>query len=579
MRSQSGNLRCLRLQQMAMHEIVPTVQPQSPASFGPPAVCAQGWTPRLDEKSRKYFYQHKATGLCQWNPPTQDTDQNVTARKNDLRRPIGSWVCIMITYLILGIWWLMFFSAVTTMIRDAQCHYGLNVPCGSCRPGKDCPACKTQDCSGGRWYPNCDEPYGSIKGCQCRGAGAWKGLFGMGSNGVGMDCRKGQCWADCTDGGRSVHFYLGVGPPKCPAQDTRPTAVDRNGWPVPNWQCIDEAIAKKPYEDWAWGIMGVAASFLMHTPIMLCLIIMSCLETEEKRQKYLESMLNEKADTEDSRAVILVSGKPTRAQQITSATLGMLHMLIDQTVRAFDRAQGVFKLRPFVSHFLDLYGFYESRIIISTIRIRGRRVFLNAGFADAYFFRCKMELMQMIPFYTWCAGNSDQLTHEWLDKRIQWIGPPPLAEGFADRFQIFKRKKENMCQRVYNRGFAVFGVLPGMRAVYLHWHYKRTVPQYIVGGAAASLDDSFCREGISKQLSFAGSEKAKIYVDNHILLTPDPEAQVLAFPAAEAGVPASNAAVIAEAAPPVATQRAFCPDCGTRDTGGKFCSGCGRKTN
>ena len=139
---------------------------------------------------------------------------------------------------------------------------------------------------------------------------------------------------------------------------------------------------------------------------------------------------------------------------------------------------GVFALISFVIWVISMLGpdfsplffplpfldFYKAKLLSSSLRIKERRVYLNAGYADAYFLFLKEKMWNLVTlgFYKRCYGDTYV---KWLDAHLEWVGGPP--EGFNSYFTVFFNKG-TLGQRLHyyvmsTLLFSFFGWIPFLR--------------------------------------------------------------------------------------------------------------------
>jgi hypothetical protein len=262
-----------------------------------------------------------------------------------------------------------------------------------------------------------------------------------------------------------------------------------------------------------------AAGFsnLFHVFVMGVLILRRIrVNQDEQTRQVPQASLDASAQT------VVLSAKLTCLEALFLATIGRIIQLVDLFIWIVSMI-GI-DLSPFFFP-LPFFNFYHARLVTSHFRIQGARVYLNAGFSDAYFLYLKERMLNFLTFtvYTRCKGETYP---KWLDSKLQWVGTPP--HGYNNHFRIFFNSG-TLCERIgyYVQStilFTFFGWLPFFRPIYLWWHYKQMVKRLVIGGSKATLDDGY------SLCSFFGAYLGSccgccgrmilVFVDSHLHLRP-----------------------------------------------------------
>jgi hypothetical protein len=228
------------------------------------------------------------------------------------------------------------------------------------------------------------------------------------------------------------------------------------------------------------------------------------------------------ASLDASSQTVVLSAKLTCLEELFLATIGRIIQLVDLFIWIVSMI-GI-DLSPFFFP-LPFFKFYHARLVTSHYRIRGARIYLNAGFSDAYFLYLQERMLNFLTLtaYTRCKGETYT---KWLDSKLQWVGAPP--HGYNNHFRIFFNSG-TLCERIgyYVQStilFTFFGWLPFFRPIYLWWHYKQMVQRLVIGGSKATLNDGY------SLCSFFGAYLGSccgccghmilVFVDSHLHLRP-----------------------------------------------------------
>jgi len=223
-----------------------------------------------------------------------------------------------------------------------------------------------------------------------------------------------------------------------------------------------------------------------------------------------------------SAQTVVFSAQLTCCEELFFATIGRIIQLVDLFIWILSMI-GI-DLSPFFFP-MPFFKFYHARLFTSHYRIQGARIYLNAGFSDAYFLYLQERMLNFLTFtvYTRCKGETYP---KWLDSKLQWVGAPP--HGYNNHFRVFFNTG-TLCERI---GYYVqstilitfFGWMPFFRSIYLWWHYQQMVKRLVIGGSKATLDDGY------SLCSFFGAylgsccgccgHKILVFVDSHLHLRP-----------------------------------------------------------
>jgi eukaryotic-like serine/threonine-protein kinase len=267
------------------------------------------------------------------------------------------------------------------------------------------------------------------------------------------------------------------------------------------------------------GILQIAGfNNLFHVFVMAVLILgrIQGNNNNEQTRQVPQASLHASAQT------VVFSAQLTCCEEIFFATIGRIIQLVDLFIWILSMI-GI-DLSPFFFP-MPFFKFYHARLFTSHYRIQGARIYLNAGFSDAYFLYLQERMLNSLTFtvYTRCKGETYP---KWLDSKLQWIGTPP--HGYNNHFRIFFNTG-TLCERIdyYVQStilFTFFGWLPFFRPIYLWWHYKQMVQRLVIGGSKATLDDGY------SLCSFFGAylgsccgccgHKILVFVDSHLHLRP-----------------------------------------------------------
>ena len=223
-----------------------------------------------------------------------------------------------------------------------------------------------------------------------------------------------------------------------------------------------------------------------------------------------------------SAQTVVFSAQLTCCEELFFATIGRIIQLVDRCIWILSMI-GI-DLSPFFFP-MPFFKFYHARLFTSHYRIQGARIYLNAGFSDAYFLYLQERMLNFLTFtvYTRCKGETYP---KWLDSKLQWVGAPP--HGYNNHFRVFFNTG-TLCERIdyYVEStilITFFGWMPFFRSIYLWWHYQQMVKRLVIGGSKATLDDGY------SLCSFFGAylgsccgccgHKILVFVDSHLHLRP-----------------------------------------------------------
>jgi len=257
---------------------------------------------------------------------------------------------------------------------------------------------------------------------------------------------------------------------------------------------------------------------LFHVFVMAVLILGRIQGNDNNEQ----TRLVPPASLDASAQTVVLSAKLTCFEELFLATIGRIIQLVDLFIWIVSKI-GI-DLSPFFFP-LPFFKFYHARLVTSHYLIRGARIYLNAGFSDAYFLYLQERMLNFLTFtaYTRCKGETYP---KCLDSKLQWVGAPP--HGYNNHFRIFFNSG-TLCERFkyYCQSsilFTFFGWLPFFRPIYLWWHYKQMVQRLVIGGSKATLDDGYsvCAFFGAYLGSCCGccGHMILVFVDSHIHLQP-----------------------------------------------------------
>ena len=156
-------------------------------------------------------------------------------------------------------------------------------------------------------------------------------------------------------------------------------------------------------------VQVAGVGLFVHIPIMIWFSVLRSRQTDEQRKTLRESFVlpSAGADEEETEFVI-VSAKTTFCQTIFLLTIGGIFALISFVIWIISMLGPDFSPLFFPLPFLD---FYKAKLMSSSFRIKKRRVFLNAGYADAYFLFVKEKMWNLVTFgfYKRCYGDICQV--------------------------------------------------------------------------------------------------------------------------------------------------------------------------
>ena len=176
---------------------------------------------------------------------------------------------------------------------------------------------------------------------------------------------------------------------------------------------------------------------LFHVFVMGVLILRRIQGTnqDEQTRQVPQASLDASAQT------VVLSAKLTCFEELFLATIGRIIQLVDLFIWIVSMI-GI-DLSPFFFP-LPFFKFYHARLVTSHYRIRGARIYLNAGFSDAYFLYLQERMLNFLTLtaYTRCKGETYP---KWLDSKLQWVGAPP--HGYNNHFRIFFNSG-TLCERI-----------------------------------------------------------------------------------------------------------------------------------
>ena len=265
-------------------------------------------------------------------------------------------------------------------------------------------------------------------------------------------------------------------------------------------------------------VVSACYNSLFHVFVMGVLILRRIQgnDNNEQTRQVPPTSLNASAQT------VVFSAQLTCCEELFFATIGRIIQLVDRCISILSMI-GI-DLSPFFFP-MPFFKFYHARLFTSHYRIQGARIYLNAGFSDAYFLYLQERMLNFLTFtvYTRCKGETYP---KWLDSKLQWVGAPP--HGYNNHFRVFFNTG-TLCERI---GYYVqstilitfFGWMPFFRSIYLWWHYQQMVKRLVIGGSKATLDDGY------SLCSFFGAylgsccgccgHKILVFVDSHLHLRP-----------------------------------------------------------
>lgn len=172
---------------------------------------------------------------------------------------------------------------------------------------------------------------------------------------------------------------------------------------------------------------------------------------------------------------------------------------------------------------LPFYMFWQSRLLVSNMRIKGAKLKLAATYSDAYFLWLKIQRNNMYTCGCYAKRCNKRGYEKWLDKRLSWAGTPP--PGFTNEFCLFA-VRASLCDRLklalikFFFGAVLSACTPLTQPYVLLKSYQFELKNMIIGGKTPFFKPEFTYQAMLKtyMISLCGCRKRVItkHVDSHI---------------------------------------------------------------
>lgn len=223
--------------------------------------------------------------------------------------------------------------------------------------------------------------------------------------------------------------------------------------------------------------------------------------------------------TEDGKTMIYAR-KLTICQKIFVLIIGTLISIVN----------GILSILAFVGIDLKVlffplpfYMFWQSRLLVKNMRIKGAKLKIAATYSDAYFLWLKIQRNNLYTCGCYAKRCNKRGYEKWLDKRLSWAGTPP--PGFNNDFCIFA-VRASLCDRLKIMAIKFFFGLVLSPCFYftqpyvLLKSYEFELKNMVIGGKTPFFKPEFTYQAMLKAFltSCCGCRKFVVWkhVDSHI---------------------------------------------------------------